>query len=37
MIGDKITDQKCAEKSNLIFFYSENNFFSQIKKIIRKI
>ena len=33
MIGDKITDEKAAKKSNLKFFYSERNFFLQIKKI----
>ena len=37
MIGDKISDKKCAEKSSLFFFYSEKNFLAQIKKIIRKI
>jgi D,D-heptose 1,7-bisphosphate phosphatase len=37
MIGDKNTDKKCAKKSKLKFFYAENNFSNQIKKIIRKI
>jgi D-glycero-D-manno-heptose 1,7-bisphosphate phosphatase len=34
MIGDKITDKKAAHKSNLKFYYAENNFYKQIKKII---
>ncbi len=34
MIGDKITDKLCADKSNIKFFYSEENFEALIKKII---
>ena len=34
MIGDKITDKLCADKSNVKFFYSEENFETLIKKII---
>ena len=34
MIGDKITDKKAAHKSNLKFYYAENNFYKQIKEII---
>ena len=34
MIGDKITDKKCAEKSNLTFFYAKENFLDQVKKIV---
>ena len=34
MVGDKISDKKAAEKSNLNFYYAKNNFFKQIKKII---
>lgn len=35
MIGDKISDKLCAQKSNIKFFYKENNnFYLQIKKII---
>ncbi len=35
MIGDKLSDYKCAKKSNLKFVYAENNFYQQIKKIIK--
>ena len=34
MIGDKISDKKCAQKSRLNFHYAKNNFFKQIKEII---
>jgi len=34
MVGDKISDKKAAYKSDLKFYYAENNFFKQIKKII---
>ena len=33
-IGDKITDQQCAKKSNIKFYFAEKNFNDQIKKII---
>lgn len=33
-IGDKKTDQLCAEKSNLKFYYVEKNFNKQINKLI---
>ena len=35
MIGDKISDEKCAKKSNLKYFYSEKilNFKSKSIKI----
>ncbi len=36
MIGDKISDEKCASKSNLYFEYASKNFYLQIKKIIQK-
>jgi len=35
MIGDKLSDKKCAKKSKLNFYYSSNDFLKQIKKIIR--
>ena len=35
MIGDKLSDEKCAIKSKLTFYYPEKNFYKQIKKIIR--
>lgn len=35
MIGDKLSDKKCAKKSNLKFFYrTKKNLKNQIKKII---
>ena len=34
MIGDKKTDEITAKKSNLRFFYAEQDFLKQIKKII---
>ena len=34
MIGDKMSDKKCAIKSNLSFFYAKENFFNQIKKLV---
>ena len=37
MIGDQIVDQMCAKKSNLYFEFAKENFFNQIKKIIKKI
>ena len=37
MIGDKISDKKCAHKSKLYFSYSENDFFENSKKIIKNI
>ena len=36
MIGDRISDKKCAEKSKLYFEYAKKNFYSQIKAIIKK-
>ena len=35
MIGDKISDEMCAKKSNLKYYYSERNFELQIKKILK--
>ena len=32
-IGDKFTDEKCAKKSNLKYFYAKNNFYYQVKQI----
>jgi len=34
MIGDKITDYFAAKKSSLPFYFVENDFFKQIKKLI---
>ena len=33
MIGDKPSDKKCAEKSNLNFHYPTENILKQLKKI----
>lgn len=37
MIGDRISDKKCAKKSKLKFFYRKDNLYYQIKKIIKRI
>ena len=37
MIGDKATDEICAEKSKLYFEYANTNFYTQVKKIVKKI
>ena len=37
MIGDKLSDKKCAKKSNLNFSYVNNDFFKQVKEIIKSI
>lgn len=33
MIGDKISDELCAKRSKISFFYAKNDFFKQVKKI----
>ena len=35
MIGDKKSDEMCAKKSNLKYFYAEKNFNTQIKRILK--
>ncbi len=37
MIGDRISDKKCALKSNLYFEYAKPNFFKQVENILNKI
>ena len=37
MIGDKISDKICAAKSKLYFEFAKENFYLQVKKIIKKI
>ncbi len=37
MIGDKISDKICASKSKLYFEFAKDNFYLQVKKIIKKI
>jgi len=36
MIGDKLSDEKCALKSKINFNYVSDDFFKQIKKIVKK-
>ena len=37
MIGDKISDELCAKRSKISFFYAKNDFFKQVKKICNNI
>ena len=37
MIGDKVTDRICAQKSKLYFEYAEKNFYNQVKNINKKV
>ena len=37
MIGDKISDELCAKRSKINFFYAKNDFFKQVKKICNNI
>lgn len=34
MIGDKLSDESCAKKSNLSFYYAKEDLLSQLKKIV---
>ena len=34
MIGDKLSDKKCAEKSNLNFHYPTENILKKLKNIL---
>ena len=36
MIGDQKSDEMCAKKAKVIFFYKKNNFNKDIKKILKK-
>ena len=36
MIGDKKSDEKCAQKSKIYFEYVKNNFYQQIRDIVKK-
>ena len=36
MIGDRISDKKCAKRSKLYFEYAKKNFYSQVKNILKK-
>ena len=35
MIGDKISDEICAKKSGLYFEFAKDNFYNQIKLLIK--
>ena len=35
MIGDKISDKLAANKSKIKFYYAKDNFFKQIKLILK--
>ncbi len=37
MIGDRLSDEKCAKKSKIYFEYAKKNFYFQIKNILKKI
>ena len=37
MIGDKISDELCAKRSKINFFYAKNDFFKQVKKICNNL
>ena len=36
MIGDKISDKKCAHKNNLYFSYAKDDFYKDLKKNMKK-
>ena len=36
MIGDRLSDKKCANKSKIYFEYAKGNFYYQIKDILKK-
>ena len=36
MIGDKISDQQCAKKSNIYFEFRKKNLFNQTRSILSK-
>jgi len=37
MMGDKLSDQKCAKKSRLYFEFAKKNFYFQVKDILNNI
>ena len=37
MIGDQKSDEDCAKKAKVIFFYKKNNLLKDIKKILKKM
>ena len=36
MIGDKLSDKLCAKKSKISFSYAKEDFYKQVKEIVRK-
>ena len=34
MIGDNVTDEMCAKKSKLKFYYRDLDLYEQVKKLI---
>ncbi len=36
MIGDQVSDKICADRSSIYFEYARENFYDQVKKIVRK-
>ena len=36
VISDKKSDEKCAQKSKIYFEYAKNNFYQQIRDIVKK-
>ena len=36
MIGDRLSDKKCAKRSKLYFEYAKKNFYSQVKNILKR-
>ena len=35
MIGDNLSDKKCAKKSKLYFQYAKKNFYLQVRSILK--
>ena len=36
MIGDQVSDKICADRSSIYFEYARENFYDQVKKIVKK-
>ena len=36
MIGDQVSDKICADRSGIYFEYARENFYDQVKKIVKK-
>ena len=37
MIGDQQSDEICAKKAKVNFFYKKNNLLKDVKKILKKL